>query len=252
MNNDYSELPKKTVISTVLSIPFILCFSAIMLSFDIIQRLLFFLGKGFLSFLSFSVSYLVLLSLKIFTHLKINYPKIPNDLEGPILIISNHQSLMDIAIIYCMFRKFRPQFIAKKELAKWIPFSSFNLRHKGHILIDRANGAEAMEIISSAAKKIFERKEALVLFPEGTRAREGKIKKFKMGGFKAISNIASGVTVVPLAISGAFKISYFKLMPVPFGIKVKVELGEIKKISDDAVVNESYFKEIETWIKKQI
>lgn len=243
---------KKDLITYILSIPFIILFAFIMVFFDLLQRVLFISRiRAILSFLSYAVSYSVLLSLKI-TGLKINYPKLDTSLSGPLLIVSNHQSLMDIAIINCLFRKYRPHFIAKKELTKFVPFVAFNLRHEGHVIIDRSRGADAIDEIVRQGKKIEQDKESLVLFPEGTRAREGVPKKFKSGGFLALTKAMSSATIVPIVINSAWKISYFKLLPVPRNIKIDIKLGESIKISDISGNHIEVFIKIEEWIKSNI
>ena len=127
-----------------------------------------------------------------------DFKKLPA--TGPIIIISNHQSMWDIPTLIWKFRSYRPKFVAKKELAKGIPSISYNLRHGGSVSIDRKNPREALVRIIKFARNVKEKKYAVCIFPEGTRSRDGKIKAFKVSGVQAILKQMPDALVVPVAI----------------------------------------------------
>ena len=62
----------------------------------------------------------------------------------PYIIVCNHQSLYDIPPLIWYLRQIHPKFISKKELGRGIPSVSFNLRHGGSLLIDRAKAKDAL------------------------------------------------------------------------------------------------------------
>jgi len=143
-------------------------------------------------------------------------------LSGNIIIVSNHQSMMDIPFIGFVFQKFNPRFIAKRELGRWIPYISLRLRNGAGILIDRGNASQAIKAIESQAPKIAAAGGAICIFPEGTRARDGQMKRFKPSGLRVLMKVLENPVVVPISISNSWRLLMFKMCPIPFGTKLKL------------------------------
>jgi len=113
--------------------------------------------------------------------------------------MSNHQSVVDIPVLQaCLPVQFR--WLAKAELFK-IPIFGYALGRSGHISIDRSNRKSAFKSLSNAARNI-RNGVSVIIFPEGTRSRDGNIRQFKKGGF--ILAVDAGVPVVPVIIHGAW------------------------------------------------
>ena len=150
----------------------------------------------------------------------------PDVLPGmPYLVIANHQSLFDIPIFGAvLFRSF-PKFVAKRELARWFPSISFHLRHGGHAIIDRGDREGATRAIRALGARARERGISAVIYPEGTRARGGELGPFKPAGALALLDAAPDVPVVIVAIDESWRLLRFKLMPIPFGTRVRVKIG---------------------------
>ncbi len=149
----------------------------------------------------------------------------------PLLIVSNHQSMFDISMISWFLREKNPLFVSKKELGKGIPSISYNLRHGGSILIDRNNPRQAIREISNFGQKL--EKEALtgVIFPEGTRSRDGKLKKFNTTGLKVlISKMPSGY-IIPVTINNSWKIAPNGNFPLGIGSRLELKVHEPVKIA---------------------
>ena len=83
--------------------------------------------------------------------------------NATLIFVSNHQGMFDIPPIIWHFRKYKPKFVSKIELAKGIPSISFNLRHGGAALIDRKDPKQAISALVNFAKRIKE-KNGLQLF----------------------------------------------------------------------------------------
>jgi 1-acyl-sn-glycerol-3-phosphate acyltransferase len=113
------------------------------------------------------------------------------------ILMANHQSNFDIPVLLgCLPIQFR--WLAKKELFK-IPIFGRGMRGCGYISIDRTNRKLAFESLKEAARKIREGV-SVMIFPEGTRSRDGRIRPFKKGGF--VLSVDAGVPIVPIVIYG--------------------------------------------------
>ena len=135
----------------------------------------------------------------------------------PLIIVSNHQSLYDIPPLIWYFRRHHVKFISKKELGKGIPSVSFNLRHGGSALIDRKDGVQALAEIAKLGKYIETHNRSAVIFPEGTRSRDGKPKKFKPMGLKTLMKNAPSALIVPISINNSWKLLRYGKFPMGLG-----------------------------------
>ena len=141
--------------------------------------------------------------------------------EGrPIIITSNHQSLYDIPAVVHGFRKFYPKFVSKAELGKNLPSISYNLKHGKSALIDRKNGAQSVKEIFKLGKLIQQHNYAVCIFPEGTRSKTGKVKKFMSAGINTLLRAAPNAIIVPFVIDGHSKLMPQGMFPLKFGEKI--------------------------------
>jgi 1-acyl-sn-glycerol-3-phosphate acyltransferase len=164
----------------------------------------------------------VLLSLRISgTKIVIENEHLLTSAKGPLLVISNHQSMFDIPVLFIIFRRFLPCFVAKKELSHGIPTVSFTLRTLGSLLIDRKDGRLALQHIRVWGEELAQSNHSAVIFPEGTRARDGVMQRFKPGGALALAQALKTGTVVPVAIQGSWETVRYHLFPVPFGVTMR-------------------------------
>ncbi|NOU59954.1 lysophospholipid acyltransferase family protein [Marinifilum caeruleilacunae] len=176
--------------------------------------------KNSVDVLNFLLMRLVgILAVRITYEGKANFPK-----DRPLIIVSNHQGTYDIPPIVWLFRKYHPKFISKKELAKNIPSVSYNLRHSGAALIDRKNRAQAIPEIYKLGQLIAKNNYAACIFPEGTRSKTGKMKKFKSGGIETLLKAAPNALIVPFAVEGNYKIEKRGMFPLCIGQKVKYSI----------------------------
>lgn len=168
-----------------------------------------------------------------------------------IIFISNHQSMFDIPPIIWYLRKHYPKFVSKIELGKGIPSISFNLRHGGAVLIDRKDRLQAITALNNFAKKIHKNKWSAVIFPEGTRGRDGKPKKFAFGGLKTIITHNQEAYIVPITINNSWKIFRYGKFPLglfsPLTIEVHKPVKLTNSIDIDVVLNQ-----VEQQIKSKI
>ncbi|NNE94684.1 MAG: 1-acyl-sn-glycerol-3-phosphate acyltransferase [Acidimicrobiales bacterium] len=141
-------------------------------------------------------------------------------------LISNHQSLFDIVLIGGLLFSNYPKYVAKQELAKWIPSISLNLNKGGNAVIDRGNRRQAVAAIEEMAKTAQARDVSVVIFPEGTRSRDGQLGKFRRAGSITMLEGADQLPVVPVTIDGSWRLLRYNLKPIPFGTTVRIEFGD--------------------------
>lgn len=119
----------------------------------------------------------------------------------PYIFAANHQSQFDIfALLAAVPVPF--SWLAKDELFR-IPLLGPAMKGAGYIPINRTDRRAAFASIDQAAARVREGT-SIVIFPEGTRSLDGKLKTFKKGGF--FLAIKSRQPVVPVSISGSFRV----------------------------------------------
>jgi 1-acyl-sn-glycerol-3-phosphate acyltransferase len=115
----------------------------------------------------------------------------------PYVFMANHASSLDIWAMFLVVPR-RMRMIAKKQLAK-IPLFGWAMWAGRFIFIDRQNGVAARRSIEEAGQRIHNG-ESVLIFPEGTRTRDGSLGPFKKGGFHLA--VRAGVAIVPVALKG--------------------------------------------------
>ena len=129
-----------------------------------------------------------------------------DELPENFILISNHQSLLDIPVYMNYFRGQEIRFIAKDALGRHVPLVSEMLRAQRHCIIPRkAKPMEAMRYISEFGKRVVEENQIPILFPEGSRTRDGNVGKFFSAGFRQLTE-SSGLPVVVGALDGGWQL----------------------------------------------
>ena len=144
----------------------------------------------------------------------------------PTIIVANHQSMSDIPPIIWFMRKFHPKFISKKELGKGIPSVSYNLRHGGSVLIDRKDPVQSIKLIKRFAQDVKNNNWAAVIFPEGTRSRDGRPKPFKRKGLQTLIEHIPNAVIIPISISNSWKTLRYGKFPMGIGAHIKFHVLE--------------------------
>jgi 1-acyl-sn-glycerol-3-phosphate acyltransferase len=142
------------------------------------------------------------------------------------IVVSNHQSMFDIPIFGALLFSNFPKYVSKRSLGRWIPSVSYNLRRGGHVLIDRSDAAGAVAAIHELGTRVHAGRASAVIFPEGTRARRGALGEFRRAGTLALLEAAPTTPVVPMAIDESWRLLAHNMLPVPWGIRVHVWMGE--------------------------
>lgn len=178
----------------------------------------------------------------------IGQPHLPR--ERPIILVSNHQSMYDIPMIMWECREREVGFIAKKELGRGIPSISYALRTLGSALIDRADPQGSIAVIRAFGARKEEQRQVAAIFPEGTRARDGAMKRFKVTGFRALLGAMPSAVIQPIAVRGNWELLRHNFLPLPFGTRIELEfLGPIEPQGRDA---EEVLQEAEERIREAL
>jgi 1-acyl-sn-glycerol-3-phosphate acyltransferase len=147
----------------------------------------------------------------------------PHDIptNRPLLIISNHQSMYDISPIMWYMRKHHIKFVSKKELGKGIPSVSYNLRHGGSVLIDRRNPRQSLPAMMKFGEYLETNNRAGVIFPEGTRSKDGYPKPFKTKGLEILMKKTPSALIVPITVNNSWKMLRYGKFPMGIGNQIK-------------------------------
>lgn len=125
------------------------------------------------------------------------------------IVLSNHQSLIDIIALLANFDDRRLLFVSKKSLGKRIPGASRVLRTQRHALIDRKyNLIQTARELRSLSHRAARANASIAIFPEGTRAKDGVLGQFNSGAYRVVQ-MTSPLPVIVTAVDGGYKLSHF-------------------------------------------
>ncbi len=140
-----------------------------------------------------------------------------NAVDGPAVYAANHASTLDIFVLFGHLPvDFR---IVYKKSLSWIPLVGWAILLGGHVPIDRSHPFRARRSLDEAARRI-RAGTSVVVFPEGTRSPEGKVRRFKRGSFALA--IEAAVPVVPVSLVGVKRV-------VPHGL-TRVQPGTVEVV----------------------
>ena len=117
------------------------------------------------------------------------------------VFVANHQSAFDIFLIYG-FIGFPIKWMLRRGIAK-IPFVGAACRAAGFIFVDNSSPQAAQRSIAEANKRL-QKGASLIVFPEGSRSRDGKMNRFRKGAFFVA--LSQGLPVVPITLNGPYKV----------------------------------------------
>ena len=117
-------------------------------------------------------------------------------LRPPYVVVSNHQSQADIPVVSLL--PWEMKWVAKKALFD-LPVMGWLMKLAGDIPVDRKDPASRSTVLTRA-RRVLRHDTSVMFFPEGTRSRDGRVKRFHDGAFRLA--VAAGVPVLPLALDG--------------------------------------------------
>lgn len=149
--------------------------------------------------------------------------------EGGILIVSNHQSFLDIPVLAAAARPRHVAFVARASLAR-SRFLDWLMRESGCVLIE-PNTPDRAALEGMIAH--LEQGDCVAVFPEGTRTHDGSLGVFRAGA--AVAARRAGVPILPAAIRGAFE-AWPRARKLPRRARITVRFGApIPPGTEDAI-----------------
>ncbi len=222
----------KKIISYPLSVIHYLLYILFLSVFHQIQWLCIHIFKGNSHRKSVEILNFFLINILRITGNKVSFrfkSKIPENV--PIIFVCNHQSVYDIPPLIYFLQKYNPKFVGKKELDNGTPSIAINLKNNGSVLIDRDNPKEAISKLSEFGKYLSKNNYSGLIFPEGTRSRNGQLKPFKTTGLKTLMKNMPNGYIVPITINNSWKVVRNGAFPLELGCNVNFVTHEPVKIT---------------------
>jgi len=124
------------------------------------------------------------------------------DLQRSYIFMPNHLSLLDGPLMFVVVPRFM-RVIVKRELFR-IPILGQAMRVGEFVPVDRKGREGGKKAIQRAIRLQNEKDYPFLIFPEGTRSRDGRLQSFRRGGFYLA--IESGTPIVPVSLSGSYQL----------------------------------------------
>lgn len=112
------------------------------------------------------------------------------------VMISNHQSFLDILVLFRLFLHFK--WVSKAEMFR-IPCIGWNMALNRYVKLVRGDAASVASMMDACARHLAAGS-SVMLFPEGTRSLDGRLKAFKHGAFTLAQR--TGVGILPIVVEG--------------------------------------------------
>ncbi len=116
------------------------------------------------------------------------------------VIIANHTSMADIVLLFCLFRQFK--WVSKSSVFNY-PILGWNMRICKYIPLVRGDKDSIAQMMKTCEDWLNNRM-SIVMFPEGTRSKTGRLKDFKHGAFTLAHN--TSCDIIPVAIHGGHRL----------------------------------------------
>jgi len=143
------------------------------------------------------------------------------------VFMANHTSFVDGPLLFMLIPQ--PVRVLLKKEAFRIPVIGLAMRHVGFVPVDRKGLKGGKQSIEKASWLIKEKGYSFLIFPEGTRSRDGLLQPFKRGGFFLAVNTQA--PILPITIGGTFKLMPRRSFFVKRG-KIKVVFHEPIKVEE--------------------
>jgi 1-acyl-sn-glycerol-3-phosphate acyltransferase len=118
------------------------------------------------------------------------------DRKAAYVMVANHLSLLDILVFFRLFIHFK--WVSKIENFR-VPFIGWNMRLNEYIPLKRGDKASIVRMLRSC-RKTLAAGNSIMMFPEGTRSPDGRLRSFKTGAFELAKD--TGNPILPIVVTG--------------------------------------------------
>ena len=165
--------------------------------------------------------------------------------QTPHVVVSNHQSLLDILVLFNLFFHFK--FVSKIEIFK-IPLIGWNMVLNNYIKLKRGDKKSVAQMLADCEKALAGGSSVLI-FPEGTRSPDGHIKDFKLGAFILALKMKAPISPVVIAgtnaalpkyslnFHGRTDIRIRVLEPIPYEAFARLSAEETAAMVREVIIN---------------
>lgn len=174
--------------------------------------------------------------------------------SGPLVICSNHRSFIDPVFIAVGIKKRKLCFMSKKELFSFKPFG-FILSKLGAFPVDRGTGD--MDAIKNA-EDFLKKGRPLMIFPEGTRSKDGNPLRPKSGAVYIASDTGADILPVAICFEGK-RLSLRKKVTICFGEIIpnsSVKMNQQNKVKESrkasALIMDTIIKMLNSHLKNPV
>ena len=112
------------------------------------------------------------------------------------VVVSNHQSLLDILVLFRLYRHFK--WVSKEEIFR-VPFIGWNMTLNRYIRIRRGDKQDAVRMMAACGAAL-ESGSSIMIFPEGTRSLDGELREFRHGAFTLA--LRHRTPILPIVLDG--------------------------------------------------
>lgn len=116
--------------------------------------------------------------------------------RGPAILVANHLSLIDVLVLYGLYRPFK--WVSKAAVFK-VPVMGWNMVLNDYVRLTRGD-RESIRTMMDHCRRHLAAGSPILIFPEGTRSMDGRLQAFKDGAFRLA--LESGAPIIPIAIQG--------------------------------------------------
>jgi len=134
------------------------------------------------------------------------------------VMVSNHQSLLDIPLMKCLGMNFR--WVSKSENLK-IPILGQSMRMAGYIPIERGSKESVIKMMERS-EKVLNSGGSIFIFPEGSRSPDNDIHRFKSGAFRLA--MKTNMPILPVLLDGTGEVFRGKSFILNSGHKLKLKI----------------------------
>jgi 1-acyl-sn-glycerol-3-phosphate acyltransferase len=143
------------------------------------------------------------------------------DMHERYVIVANHQGFSDVIVLSTVLREMQPRYVAKRELARGWPSVSYVLKASGSAIIDRRSPNLAIAEIERLGHRAKREGWSVAIFPEGTRAKDGVPRSWKIRGVKALLETAGPCRVLPVSLAGGSQLFAHNGLPFKAGVRMR-------------------------------